>query len=65
MLFCKNLVGFDDKNLTLTYELGKCSMQDLMEYKFENDIEWLESDLTYLTCTFLKMIQSMQLNNIF
>ena len=36
--FCKQLISYDDKNNTLFYSIGKCSLKELIDYKFENKI---------------------------
>ena len=63
--FSKQLETYSDNNTTLTYQLGKCNLQDLINYKFKNNIEWTQSDIIYLTATFLKMIYTMMKSNLF
>ena len=32
----KNLISYNDENLMLIYERGKCTLQDLIVYKLEH-----------------------------
>jgi hypothetical protein len=41
-------VSFDDKNKRLIYEMGKCTLDELINYYNKNNIRWQKEDLFIL-----------------
>ena len=56
----QGLLSFNDKNLSLLYSIGKCTLQDLMNFKFDNKIPWELNDLKYLTYALINMAYKMK-----
>ena len=65
LAYSKALYGFNDKDKTLIYSLGKCTLGQLIKFKKENHISWMEKDLIYILKYFLNLLDLMTENNIF
>lgn len=42
------LHAFDNKSRRLIYQLGTCSLKEMMDYKLENNIKWNIKDIMFI-----------------
>ena len=54
--YCKVLKDKFDNLLILTYEIGKCSLEELLNYKKMNKKPWSLKDIIYLIERLFEMI---------